>query len=126
VIDGKEEEMGNTRRIMARLRAGRPVFRRYGVTRLALFGSATRGTIRRNSDLDFLVESDRPTFDSCMGVREYLEDAFRRKVDLVVSGSVKPRLRARILSTAVDVPGLSRLQEQSSGFRKAGTRRSFN
>ena len=106
MIDGKEEEMESTRRIMSRLRAGRPVFRRYGVTRLALFGSATRRTMRRNSDLDFLVEFDRPTFDSYMGVKEYLEDAFRRKIDLVVSDSVKPRLRARILGTAVDVPGL--------------------
>jgi len=106
MIDGKEQAMGSTRRIMTRLRAGRPVFRKYGVTRLALFGSAARGTVRRNSDLDFLVEFDRPTFDSYMGVKEYLEDAFRRKVDLVIRDSVKPRLRTRILGTAVDVPGL--------------------
>ena len=80
--------------------------RRHHIRKLSLFGSALTDHFHPDSDLDFLVEFDRPTFDCYMGVKEYLEGEFGRKIDLVMGDSVKPRLRTRILDTAVDVPGL--------------------
>ncbi len=79
---------------------------RFGVRRLALFGSAVRGDGSEESDLDFLVNLDPKTFDAYMDLKTYLEDLFGRKVDPVLESAIKPRLRSRIMSEVVDVPGL--------------------
>lgn len=67
---------------------------RYGVTRLALFGSAARDTARPTSDLDILVAFDGPaTADRYFGVQFYLEDLLGRPVDLVTDKALRPELR---------------------------------
>jgi uncharacterized protein len=60
------------------------LFSRYGVTRLALFGSTARGAAREDSDVDVLVAFDGPaTSQQYFGVQFYLEDMFGHPVDLV-------------------------------------------
>jgi uncharacterized protein len=75
--------------------------RRMGVRRLGLFGSAGRGESRAGSDLDFLVEFERKSFDGYMDAKEFLEKLFHCKVDLVIAENLKPRLRDPILNEAV-------------------------
>jgi uncharacterized protein len=76
--------------------------RRFFVRRLDLFGSGARGDFdAATSDLDFLVEFDRAAplhpFDAYFGLREGLEDLFKRPVDLVEAGAVEnPFLKAGI------------------------------
>ena len=79
--------------------------RAFGVRALGIFGSHARGDARPDSDLDVLVEFERRTFDDFMGLKLMLEDLFGRPVDLVLAERIKPRLRARILSEVVRVPG---------------------
>jgi hypothetical protein len=99
--------MGVTRgAIIKKLCASRPALRRYGVRRLGLFGSVAHGTSRASSDLDFLVEFNRPTFDDYMDLKAFLESRFRRRVDLVLADSLKPRIRPAIMRQVVHVPGL--------------------
>ena len=78
----------------------------FGVSHLALFGSVARGEARPDSDLDFVVDFDRKTFRNYMGLADFLERLFGRRVDLVIRGSIKPLLRDRVLREARDVPGL--------------------
>jgi uncharacterized protein len=67
---------------------------RYGVARLALFGSAARDAARPTSDLDVLVTFDGPaTADRYFGVQFYLEDLLGRPVDLVTDRALRPELR---------------------------------
>lgn len=77
--------------------------RRFGVTRLELFGSAARGADfdPDASDADFLVEFNRATdlssLDRYFGFTEALEQVLGRPVDLVEPSAVKnPFLRAAI------------------------------
>jgi predicted nucleotidyltransferase len=58
--------------------------RAFGARRLGLFGSQSRGEASARSDLDFLVELEpgAKSFDSYMGLKEFLEDLFGCKVDL--------------------------------------------
>lgn len=79
---------------------------RFGVKRLALFGSAARNEASASSDLDFLVEFDRKSFDNYMDLKFYLEDLFGRPVDLVLADTIKTRLREAILNEAVYAAGL--------------------
>ena len=84
----------------------RDAIRRFGVRRLALFGSCARGESTTSSDLDFLVEFEKPTFDGYMALKAFLEDLFGCEVDLVLADALKPRLRDTVLAEAVDAPGL--------------------
>jgi|SRR5262245_12551206 len=71
------------------------ICRRYGVTRLEVFGSAARGTDfdPQRSDFDFLVEFDqrcdlRP-LEQFLGFAEALEQLLGRRVDLVQPSAVR-------------------------------------
>jgi len=67
---------------------------RFGVTRLALFGSTARDTARSDSDVDILVAFDGPaTAERFFGVQFYLEDLLGCNVDLVTEKALLPRLR---------------------------------
>ena len=74
----------------------REILRKYGVKRIGLFGSYVRGTATAASDIDFLVELERLTFRDYMGLALFLEDLFKKDVDLVTATSIKPRLKPYI------------------------------
>ncbi len=92
---------GSGERILAKLEGHKPELRRLGVRSIGLFGSAARGESAPTSDLDFLVELDRKTFDAYMDVKEFLEKTFGCHVDLVLADNLKPRLRDTILRETV-------------------------
>lgn len=75
---------------------------RYGVRRLALFGSALRDDFDPGqSDLDLLVEfspkSPQEHAEAYFGLLEDLESLFGRRVDLLELGAVRnPYLRREI------------------------------
>ena len=67
---------------------------RFGVKRLALFGSAARDELGASSDVDVLVEFNAPaTFGRYMDLKFYLEDLLGREVDLVTDKALRPELR---------------------------------
>ncbi|MEO8409313.1 MAG: nucleotidyltransferase family protein [Propionivibrio sp.] len=77
---------------------------RYGVTRLALFGSMARDAARADSDIDILVAFDgAATSERYFGVQFYLEDLFGRPVDLISEKALRPELRPYIEKEAVHV-----------------------
>ena len=78
--------------------------RRFGVLRLALFGSRAREQSRADSDTDVLVAFDGPA-DSAryFGVQFYLEDLLGCPVDLVTDKALRPELRPFIEREAIHV-----------------------
>lgn len=77
---------------------------RYGVTRLALFGSTARDAARADSDVDILVAFDGPaTSQRYFGVLFILEDLLGRPVDLVTDKALRPEMRPRVEREAVHV-----------------------
>ena len=97
--DGKQE-------ILKALAANEAKIKSLGVRSLSLFGSSVRGEDTSESDLDFVVEFEKKSFDSYMDLKLFLEELFDRPVDLVLADGIKPRLRAAILREAVHAPGL--------------------
>ncbi|MFZ5587874.1 MAG: nucleotidyltransferase family protein [Thermodesulfobacteriota bacterium] len=84
----------------------RPILRRHGVVRAGLFGSAARGEAGADSDLDLLIEFDRPTslLDRAR-LKLELEAALDRRVDLVHYRSLHHRIRDQVLAEEVAILG---------------------
>lgn len=83
---------------------------RLGVQSLALFGSVARDAARPDSDVDLLVEFNRPVgLFTFVEVKEYLEQVLGCRVDLVTRAGLKRPLRDQILQQAVGVPPLQAL-----------------
>jgi len=97
----KEVQLWTRQSILDTLAQHHAVLQGMGVQKIALFGSYIRGTATPDSDIDFLVVLDNPSFDSYMDLKFYLEDLFGHKVDLVQEKSLKPRLRPYILAEVV-------------------------
>jgi uncharacterized protein len=69
----------------------------FGARSVGLFGSAARDEMRADSDVDILVEFEgEPTFDAYFGLKDHLEAALGRSVDLVTAGGLKPRARQHL------------------------------
>ena len=92
--------------ILKMIEANRERIKGFGVRRLGLFGSAARGEATEGSDLDFVVELERKTFDNYMDLKEFLEELFKCKIDLVMKDAIKPRLREPILKETIYAQGL--------------------
>lgn len=75
---------------------------KYGIKRIALFGSYSRGEQKDSSDIDMLVEfaDNAMTFDNYMELRFELEDLFQKPIDLVMIEDIKPALKSSILRSA--------------------------
>lgn len=77
---------------------------RYGLTSLGLFGSVAKDTEGPDSDVDILVAfTGEPTFARYMGLKEDLEALLARRVDLVTTTGLKPRIRERVLAELIHV-----------------------
>ncbi len=77
---------------------------RFGITRLALFGSIARDAATSNSDVDILAAFDGPaTSKRYFGMQFYLEDLPGCPVDLVTLQTLRPELRPYIEQERVDV-----------------------
>jgi uncharacterized protein len=77
---------------------------RYGVKSLSLFGSVARDEAVPTSDVDLLVEFDRPVgYFGLFALQDHLESLLGCKVDLGTPDSLKPRIRARVLGESVRV-----------------------
>ena len=78
------------------------ILKDYEVRRAALFGSYVRGDMKESSDIDILVDigADISLLDF-IGLKQKIEEALGRKVDLVEYDALKPLLRERILKEQV-------------------------
>ena len=75
-----------------------PVLRPYKVTRIAIFGSVTRGEAAPGSDLDILVTLPPPGERPVIGLKWFdlvdeLSTALDRPVDLVTEDGLSPYIR---------------------------------
>ncbi|HSQ17221.1 MAG TPA: nucleotidyltransferase family protein [Anaerolineales bacterium] len=76
----------------------------YGVKSLALFGSVARDEASANSDVDLLVDFDRPVgLFGLFALQDYLETILGCSVDLGTPNSLKPRIREKVLSESMYV-----------------------
>jgi len=80
--------------------------RNFGVKKLGIFGSFVRNEVQENSDIDFLIEfyPEQKSFDNFMDLSFYLQNLFKRKVEIVTPQSLSKYIGPYILKEVEYVP----------------------
>ena len=82
-----------------RLTALKPIlYRDFSVRKIGYFGSFSRNEQTENSDVDILVEFEKPPGWNFFDLQDLLEEKLNRKVDLVSVKAVKKQLKDIIFS----------------------------
>ena len=95
----------NRDEVLETLRKHKQVLReRFDVTGLALYGSFARNQATPESDVDVLVKfAAPPNWRRYFGAQAYLEDLFRRPVDMSTIGEVRSAIRRYVERDAIIV-----------------------
>lgn len=82
----------------------KPHFSAMNIRRLRVFGSVVRGEETEASDVDLIVDFEKPIglFAYC-NIQRRLGELLGRRVDLVTEDALHPALRHKVLSEAKDV-----------------------
>jgi hypothetical protein len=97
--------MKSTDEIVKLLETAKPDFaRRYGVHRLAVFGSYARGDQREDSDVDLLVEVDPSIGLRFVDLADEIEAVLGVPTELVSRRAIKSRNWEVIERELIDVP----------------------
>ena len=95
----------NRAEVLDLLRTHKPTLeQRFGVTKLALYGSLARDQATDTSDVDVLVEFDTPPdWRRYFGAQFYLEDLLGRPVDLAMKAEIRVEIQPFVERDAIDV-----------------------
>ena len=88
--------------VLDKLAAHKDGLDEFAVQALYLFGSVARDEATPDSDVDFLVEFDRPVgLFTLLGLQAYLENLLGCSVDVGTPSSLRPHLRETVLKEAI-------------------------
>lgn len=77
---------------------------KFGITKLGIFGSVARNEHSENSDIDIVVEVQKPSLLLMYELREALKQLFNCEVDLVrYRDSLRPHFKSNIQRDAIYV-----------------------
>ena len=79
------------------------VLNKYHVRKAGIFGSYALGEGKKGSDIDILIEAPKGIGFGFVRIQFELQDALKKKVDLVSYDSIHPKLRERILREEVRI-----------------------
>lgn len=85
--------------ILSRLKELKPVLQtEYAVKEIGLFGSFSDNTFDDESDINIIVEFERPIGWKFFSLEMYLENVFNRKIDLVSKNALNEQIRSSVLN----------------------------
>ena len=85
--------------ILHKLKELKPILHKdYAVKEIGLFGSYETDSADDDSDIDLLIELDKPIGWKFFSLEIYLEQIFGCKIDLVTKGALRERMKEDILS----------------------------
>jgi uncharacterized protein len=102
VINKKITDL-NLRKILRTLQQNRDfIHSEYKITVLGIFGSYSRNEQRNKSDIDILVSYDQDaTLFNKIALKDYLENLFLVKIDLVAEKYIKPVYHDSIMNDLI-------------------------
>jgi predicted nucleotidyltransferase len=77
---------------------------KYGVRKIGLFGSIARGEHGEQSDIDIVVELEKPDLFSLIGIKQFFQDSLGCRINVVrLRDRMNESLRVRIQRDAIYV-----------------------
>lgn len=90
--------MNSEKEILDKLRELKPVLMTdYFVRKIGLFGSFSDSSFTEQSDIDILIEFEKPIGWKYFTLEIFLENVFGRKIDLVTKNALKEQIKDNIL-----------------------------
>jgi len=84
--------------ILTKLKELKPaLYNDYSVKEIGLFGSFSDETFSDDSDIDLIVELEKPIGWKFFSLELYLQKIFNRKIDLVTKNALKDQIKDSIL-----------------------------
>lgn len=84
--------------ILSKLAELKPIlYKDYAVKKIGLFGSYSDNSFTEDSDIDILVELEKPIGWKFFTLELYLEKIFNKKIDLVTQNALKEQMKNEIL-----------------------------
>ncbi len=84
--------------IINKLKELKPTLQKeYAVKSIGLFGSFSDESFTEDSDIDILVELEKPIGWKFFSLELFLENIFDRKIDLVTKNAIKNQIKNHIL-----------------------------
>ncbi|OFX34729.1 MAG: nucleotidyltransferase [Bacteroidetes bacterium GWF2_42_66] len=84
--------------ILSKLAELKPILQQdYAVKEIGLFGSFSDNSYSEGSDIDILIELEKPIGWKFFTLEIYLENIFNRKIDLVTKNALKDQIKDGIL-----------------------------
>ncbi len=84
--------------ILSKLTELKPIlYKDYAVKEIGLFGSYSDNSNTEESDIDILIELERPIGWKFFSLELFLEKVFNKKVDLVTKNALKEQIKDDIL-----------------------------
>ena len=88
----------DTKEVIDKLRHIKPFLQsEYAVKTVGLFGSFATGNYTDSSDIDILVEFERPVGWRFFSLESYLEKTLNRKIDIVTTNVLKEQIKPFVL-----------------------------
>lgn len=76
----------------------------FGVIKIGLFGSFSKNLETQESDIDIVVELKEPRLRNLIGISDFFENKFHKKIDIIRIGpNIKSKFRDRIKKEALYV-----------------------
>jgi predicted nucleotidyltransferase len=84
--------------ILSKLTELKPIlYKDYAVKEIGLFGSYSDNSNTEESDIDILVELEKPIGWKFFTLELFLENVFNKKIDLVTKSALKEQIKDQIL-----------------------------
>jgi predicted nucleotidyltransferase len=95
--------MRTLKEIKTILKKQKPIIKdKYGVKDIGIFGSYVRGEQKKKSDIDILVEFEKPiSLLKLVNLENFLSDLIQIKTDVVPKKDIRSELKERILKEVV-------------------------
>lgn len=96
--------MLNKENIIEKIKELKPfLYQEYRVKEVGLFGSYSQNLQNDSSDIDLVIDLEKPIGWKIFTLEIFLEEIFNRKIDLVTKSALKEQLRDKILNQVVYV-----------------------
>jgi hypothetical protein len=84
--------------ILSKLTELKPIlYKDYAVKEIGLFGSYSDNSNTEGSDIDILIELEKPIGWKFFTLELFLESVFNKKIDLVTKNALKEQIKDQIL-----------------------------